>query len=449
MSGRAFRPWILICYSWLAMAHLGAVPGLAGTPLPEPHAVSHALSIDAAVVWALQNNPELAAQRQQRGIAAAGVVIARTYPFNPVWEGKMRAANGPASAGITNHFSNEHKLLIDVEVRHQGRYRREAAGAALSRSEWEIASQEVALAIRVARAFNTLVYRQEKLRFIEEAIRGNEHDVEDLRKLVEKDKADREDLLLARIELDDSRAQVGPGKTALATALHELRRALGVVDEAFEVHGALETHPRQWNLNALTQAALEKRAELHARLAALHEADAKLRLEVANRYGNPNIGPAYEYDPARINLIGAQIVLPLPILNTRRGEIMQREAERTRAALELRQTETQIRQDVEAALARLKEASASQATYQNQLRPRVRARLAEIDRLRKGKDKVDVAKLLEGRRKLLKSDDGYLDALWEVSQAVADLAAAVGDPALAIAPCLTAQGNMAAVAPEP
>jgi hypothetical protein len=42
----------------------------------------------------LQNNPELAALRQQHGIAAAGVVIARTYPFNPLWEGKIRPAWG-------------------------------------------------------------------------------------------------------------------------------------------------------------------------------------------------------------------------------------------------------------------------------------------------------------------------------------------------------------------
>jgi hypothetical protein len=73
----------------------------------------------------------------------------------PIWEGKIRAANGPDAAGITNHLSNEHKLLIDVEVRRQGRYRREAAAATLSRTDWEIASQEVALAIRVIHGLHT------------------------------------------------------------------------------------------------------------------------------------------------------------------------------------------------------------------------------------------------------------------------------------------------------
>src|SRR5262245_24729165 len=82
------------------------------TPPPPP-----ALSREAAVRWALEHNPDLMALRQQHGIAAAAVVIARTYPFNPVWEGKVRAAFGPESAGVTNSVSNEHKFLLDLEIR--------------------------------------------------------------------------------------------------------------------------------------------------------------------------------------------------------------------------------------------------------------------------------------------------------------------------------------------
>ena len=442
------RRWVIGCSYWVVWAVFGTPAAFAGQPPSDPEPAQQVLSLDAAVRWGLMNNPELAALRQQHGIAAAGVVIAQTYPFNPVWEGKIRAANGPEAAGITNHLSNEHKILIDVEVRHQGRYRRETAAATLSRTDWEIASQEVALSIRVVRAFNTVLYRQEKLRLIEDTVRRNEQDVEEVRKLVEKEKVDNEELILARIELDDSKAQVGPGQMALTAALDELRRALGVVDGAFTLQGSLENPPQQWDSNALTQTALEKRAELHARQAAVNEAQGRLRLENANRFGNPNIGPAYEYDPARVNLIGAQITLPLPILNTRKGEILQREAELTRVALELRQTETQVRQDVQAALVRLEKARAWQRTYQTQFFPRVRASLEDIERLR-GKEKVDVVKLIEARRKLLKPQDGYLDALWEVSQAEADLAAAVGDPAFAVAPCLTAQGYKPAVAPKP
>jgi hypothetical protein len=51
----------------------------------------------------------------------------------------------------------------------------------------------------------------------------------------------------------------------------------------------------------------------------------------------------------------------------------------------------------------------------------------------KGDPGVDVLRVVDLRRKLLKARDGYLDALWEVTQARADVAAAVGDPTQALA----------------
>ena len=47
-----------------------------------------------------------------------------------------------------------------------------------------------------------------------------------------------------------------------------------------------------------------------------------------------------------------------------------------------------------------------------------------------GEPGVDVLRVIDVRRKLLQARDGYLDALWAVRQARADLAAAVGEPAL-------------------
>jgi len=43
-------------------------------------------------VRALEHNPQLLALREQHGIAAAGVVIAKTYPFNPIYQGAFRDA---------------------------------------------------------------------------------------------------------------------------------------------------------------------------------------------------------------------------------------------------------------------------------------------------------------------------------------------------------------------
>src|SRR5262249_51221972 len=154
----------------------------------------------------------------------------------------------------------------------------------------------------------------------------NEQAAEQVRKLVEAGTLRRADFLIARSEVNDNRTQLSTGRAALGAAWSDLHLALGSANGPFELDGSLDTPRPQWDSETFRQTALERRADLHAREAAVGEAAARLRLEVANRYGNPNIGPAYEYDPTRINLIGAQISLPLPAFNTRRGEILQRQA---------------------------------------------------------------------------------------------------------------------------
>jgi outer membrane protein TolC len=57
---------------------------------------------------------------------------------------------------------------------------------------------------------------------------------------------------------------------------------------------------------------------------------------------------------------------------------------------------------------------------------------------------VDVLRVIDVRRKLLRARDSYLDALWAVSQARADLLAATGEPALTFCPHPTEP-----VVPEP
>jgi cobalt-zinc-cadmium efflux system outer membrane protein len=439
----AFRTGVASLGLWRLPLVLAACLGLAGAAWAGPEAAAPdapppIMPLDVAVRWALEHNPELAAIRQQHGIAAAGIVIAQTYPFNPGYEGKLRAASGPGSAGITNHFTHEHRFFLDLEVCGQRRFRREGAAATLSRTDWEIAYQEMSLVARVARAYGTLLYRQEKLRLVEETISINERGADDVRKLLAGGKLQRADLLLARSEVANARGQLGLAQVALQTAAADLRRALGLVCEPFALTGTLELPPLPEDCASLTEAALRLRADLRAREAAVAEADARLRLEIANRWGNPSFGPDYEYDPTQISMIGAQITLPLPVLNTHRGDIQQREAERTKAALELRQTEVLVRQDVQAALARLASARTWAETYRSQILPDLREYLKGMEKLLLQNDPgADVLRVIDVRRNLLRARDGYLDALWEVIQARADLAAAVGDLDLAVAckPC--------------
>jgi outer membrane protein TolC len=157
-----------------------------------------------------------------------------------------------------------------------------------------------------------------------------------------------------------------------------------------------------------------------------------LRLTVANRFGNPTLGPAYTLDNTSVSNVGAQLNFPLPVFNVHRGEIAQAQAQVGRAVLDLRNAEVVVRQDVRAALTRLTAARDRVEVYRSQLLPDLRNALEGIQRLfLSGEQGVDILRVIDVRRKLIRAQEGYLDAQWELSQAQADLAAAVGDPTLA------------------
>jgi cobalt-zinc-cadmium efflux system outer membrane protein len=153
----------------------------------------------------------------------------------------------------------------------------------------------------------------------------------------------------------------------------------------------------------------------------------------ANRWGNPTVGPIYTYDPSGVNAFGVQFNVPLPLVNTHRGEILQSEAEQAQAVYLLRQAEVNVRQDVAAALLRLRVAEQRAEFYRGKALPQLRDALKQMEDLyRDGLGGADFVRVMDIRRKLLRARDGYLDALWAVRQAWADLLAAIGEPALGL-----------------
>lgn len=395
--------------------------------------VSPSLTLDEAVRYALANNPQLAVVRQQAGIAAAGVVIAKTYPFNPILQTAAGGVSGPASAGITNRVFNKVQITLDVEIQGQRSFRKEAAFAALTRTDWEISNQEILFSIATIRAFDGVLYQQAKLALTEEFLKLNQTAAQQVKDLVDLRKLVPADLILARAEVNDIQSQIGLHRTSLVTFRKDLARSLGRTDLTIATTGTLDRPPPTLEPDWLLASAMEHRPDLFARKMAVSEADAKIKLQIANRFGNPNIGPVYEYNETSVNFIGLQVGMPLPFFNRTQGEIQQRQAERMQAVQTVVQTETEIHQDVVAAVAKATEARAWLLKYKKEILPDLRKSLDDMDNLfKQGQPGVDILRLISIRQKLLHAQDGYLDALLAYTQALADLGLAVGDPALAM-----------------
>jgi outer membrane protein TolC len=391
------------------------------------------LTRDAAVHFALEHNTALAVARQQRGLAAAGVILARVYPFNPVFSATVWGASGPDSAGVTNHVPNQATIQLEIEVFGQKHIRRAAAAVAVTRTELEIADQEVATAVAAIRAYDTLLYRQHKLDILDETVRLDEQVIAQGEQLFRAAKLRSADLILARTELDTARAARGQGRAAVAVARAEFRRQLGSVDDSFTVAGELDRPLPTADSCAIDQYARQVRPDVRARAAAIDEASAKLRLQIADRFGNPSVGPAYELNETKVTFVGATLSLPVPAINRRQGEIATRRAELARAEVDLETTRLRVTQDVQAALARFAAARKWADQYSSEILPNLRRSQEQVSQLfAAGDPGVDVLRVIDVQRNFLRAADGYLDARYEVSQASADLAAAIGDPAVAI-----------------
>jgi len=422
--------------------------GTGGTPRQPAQAT---LTLQAAVQWALEHNPALATFRRNGGIAEAAVQIARQYPFNPIIQDFTWYAQGPPinrGPSVTNPIFNEHVARLDLELRHQGRYRRAMAQAALTRTEWEIAAQELLVAIQVTRAFNTLIYRQDKYRLLEEGLQLTEQVADSTKKLVERGKFSSADLLLAYADVTDGITALGPGRCVAVVAENDLRRALGMIGESFQLEGTLEKRFVPPPVNILVQAGLERRPDLHALSFAVQEAEQRMKLEVANRFGNPSLGPAFEESESSVTFVGMWLIWQLPVINTRKGEIRQRQMELARATEALHQGEMQMQQDVSTALARLTRAEEVVKTFNIETLPQLRKTREEFDKLYEAqRPGVDLARIIDIRRRLLRARDAYLDALFELSQAQTDLAAAVAD--LSFAECRIVPPSQDEASPTP
>jgi outer membrane protein TolC len=434
------RRWIAFATFAIVLIHAYAAMAEDSAP-PETLPTTRLLTLDDSVRYALEHNPQLTALREQHGIAAAGVVIARTYPFNPIYQGSYQDAQGPPGS-VDNPFVQQHQVTLEVELWHQRCYREQAAFAALSRTDWEIAAQEVTFAINAVRAFDAVLYRQRKLAVTDEALRLNQQGANQAKQLVERGTLKSGDLIVSRAEVSDIKSQLGLNRTALINARRDYYRALGIADGTVEPTGTLEraapTKPTDFWLSA----ANDLRPDLFARLAAVRETGADVALQKSNRFGNPTVGPFYAFDNSRVTFIGAQVQVPIPVLNGHSGEIRRAEAQQTQAQLNVRRTEVEIWQDVTLAAANVAETQRTVENYRREILPSLRKGLEDTELLfQQGQGGVDVLRVLDVRRKLLRAEGGYLDALLAYDAAMADLAQAVGDPSVAMGHYQSADPN--------
>lgn len=452
----------------------GPIPALPEASLPPiagPVEGSQSLSLQAALYGALTSNPDLVSLRagnvQGNAASPEAVEVARRFPttLNPtLWvdvrPGVLERTPGmtlPNGVRIPPQMNHKDALMYfslrqPIELGHQTRYRYAIARAALTQQRWTVLQAELLALVQTYRFFQTAAYRREKLRVAQELADFNDQLVGTLRRRMEANQVTADVVALADVEAEATRQQVEVALQDYATALTDLRNQIGTPEAAGTAEPLgefiLPTFIPEVEDQALIQTALQSRPEIHAARAQVEGARAAIGLARGDRIPTPIVGPEYERDEQGSQFFGFVYITPIPIVNNGQALVRQREAEYRRACVALEQVQKRTVAQVRAATAKWNQANQLVARTDG-LTDRLKGHVASIERLFEA-GQTDLSKLLQARQRLIQLENSRLDAIWQATQAQADLLTALGAPTLIQAlERSAASGDPAGSAPPP
>jgi len=406
-----------------------------------------------ALYGALTSNPDLVTLRQGNALPASAeaVEVARHFPttLNPtLWmdyrpitlvpNGTFGTTSPGGRAGGGSgfyHFGQDYfyiSLRQPIELGHQTTHRYHIAQAAYDQQRWIVIQAELTALVQTYRFFQTAAYRREKYRLAQQLADFNDHLLQSLQRRMEASQVLAADVALARVESRAMRQQVRAARQDYLTALTDLRNQIGIPESAGAVEPlgefTLPSYIPPVDEQVMVQEALNNRPDIYATRAQIAGTQSAVNLAKGDRIPTPVIGPQYEIDEAGVQYIGFVFVTPLPIWNNGKPLLLQREAEHRRAIVAYEQAQQRATAQVRAAVAKWNGAT-ELVNESGGLTKELSTEVGLLERLFEA-GQSDLTKLMQARQRLIQLENAQLDAIWQATQAQADLLLALGTPSL-------------------
>jgi len=408
----------VICLQKVAFIIFLVVPLARGDNAPVQR-----LTLEESVAEAFARSPGLKARRAVVEQAEGRLITAKTYPFNP--EITVEAAR--RSSGGASVYDRGVAVTQEIEIAGQRGLRINEVTAELEAARVEFRRDEQLLAADVRAAFAEAL-RAGEILAVE---RVNAELVRNLAQIARK----RFDSgAIAQMEVNLARVQVGRAERELHLAEGGYAVARSVLAEIVGLDpsdppapdGQLELPAREPPaLSQLIAGALEHRSDLQA-FRETAEA-ARARIELARRDAVPNltIGAFVGREDGVDRLAGGGFGIRIPLFNRNRGAIAAARASHRQTLADTDTMELRVRQDVAAALARFRAATAAASTLQQQVLGTLRENLGLLQRSFEA-GKVDWTEVLVFRREFVDTQRDYIDTVTDAQLAAIELDLAVG-----------------------
>ena len=297
------------------------------------------------------------------------------------------------------------------------------AQATYDQTQWHVLQAELLALVQTYRLHQTATYRREKLRVARQLAEFNVQLVRTIRRQAEAAQATPTDSSPggSRESIDAAtsaggrttvpRRGDGPAEADRFARVRWIRCAGGAIDGP---EGAVPTDEDQ-----LTQIALAGHPDIQVAVAQANISHAAVGLARAERIPITSIGPLYELGEGGTTFYGLAVDTQVPILNSGRRLVWQREAEHHRDLVAAEQARVRITAAVKASLAKWQRTQELVAEVADTAEA-IEAQTQKMERLYTA-GQTDLLKLLQVRQRLIEAENANLDMLWQATQAYADL----------------------------
>ena len=241
------------------------------------------------------------------------------------------------------------------------------------------------------------------------------------------------DVALARVESQATRQLVKAARQDYLMALTDLRNQIGIPDQAGTIEPlgefTLPPYIPPIDEQVMIQEALMSRPDIHAANAQIAGTQAAVSLAKGDRIPTPIIGPQYAQDEVGVQYVGFVLISQLPVWNSGKPLVLQREAEHRRAIVAFQQAQQRAVAQVRAAVAKWNGASELVNESVRTDHGLLNKEVGTLDRLFEA-GQADLTKLMQARQRLIQLQNNQLDAVWQATQAQSDLLLALGMPSL-------------------
>ncbi|WP_375097876.1 MULTISPECIES: TolC family protein [unclassified Pseudomonas] len=377
------------------------------------------LNLEQALAAALDSNPELAAVRQEIGIAEGERRQAGLLP-NPElsWEREdTRRDTSTTTVTLSQPLELGAKRNARVEVAQ--------AGQAIARLELE--RQTNGLRADVTQAFHAAVRAQTAVELAEQSRALTERGLRVVQGRVAAGQSSPVEETRGQVQLAQAEAQLGRAESEQRVAWQALARLTGNARADFtQLEGAALSPGPAPDAERLL-AKVEQTVEWRLAAAQLERGEASLGSEKAQRIPNLTVSVGSQYsreDRERINVVG--LSMPLPLFDRNQGNVLSA-ARRADQARDLRNAvELRLRSDTRSALSQWAMAMAEVDAYDRTILPSARQ---AVDTATRGFERGKFAFLdvLDAQRTLIEARSQYLDALATASDARAQVERMYGE----------------------